>query len=379
MVAHMRRAFALLPLAAVLVLGSVAASTGVAAADLYYPQPSGPYSVGSTRAGFEDTGRPNLLFGDPNRSIETTVWYPTSATSGPRAKYLSENPFNDAIMAARIAEMWRQPALAAEIANQDTSSFRNAPIRTDLGRLPVVIWQPGLGNTRAMGTSVAEDLASHGYIVIAVDPPDSTIVEYPNGLINGMPVHSMNDADWMNRTLNTRVGDTQKVIGSLSELPLGIGAVADPERIGVTGHSYGGYSAMAAAFEDDRVDAAMAIDGVAAWPGTDTPKPGSVVENGLSIPSMIFGALDGGVGISQESWDQFRQVTQSWFGDIRISGALHHAFTDACMLLRDVCGAIAPDLVFTLTTQYVRAFFDQFLQGSTQPILDPPTQTLRAD
>ncbi|MEU9480955.1 hypothetical protein [Streptomyces sp. NPDC048191] len=39
------------------------------------------------------------------------------------------------------------------------------------GRRPVLVYSPGGGDSRTLGTTLAEDLASHGRVVVLVDHP----------------------------------------------------------------------------------------------------------------------------------------------------------------------------------------------------------------
>ncbi|MER7343669.1 hypothetical protein ABT403_38400, partial [Streptomyces sp. NPDC000075] len=53
----------------------------------------------------------------------------------------------------------------------------NAPVADGGGRLPVVLFSPGSGGVRTQNTAWAEELASHGYVVAALDHPyDSAAV-----------------------------------------------------------------------------------------------------------------------------------------------------------------------------------------------------------
>ena len=56
-----------------------------------------------------------------------------------------------------------------------------APL-TRRGGWPVVLFSPGFGVERELYAGLVEDLASHGYVVVAIDHPhDASIVEFPDG------------------------------------------------------------------------------------------------------------------------------------------------------------------------------------------------------
>jgi predicted dienelactone hydrolase len=58
-----------------------------------FPQPTGPYAVGTTTYHWVDAGRPGLFTADPDdhRELMAQVWYPAeSQPSAPRASYIQD-------------------------------------------------------------------------------------------------------------------------------------------------------------------------------------------------------------------------------------------------------------------------------------------------
>src|SRR6476646_138342 len=63
------------------------------------------------------------------------------------------------------------------------ASADTAPLKRR-GGWPVVLFSPGFGAERELYAGLIEDLASHGYIVVAIDHPhDAGIVEFPDGRV----------------------------------------------------------------------------------------------------------------------------------------------------------------------------------------------------
>src|SRR5207253_2759963 len=63
-------------------------------------------------------------------------------------------------------------------------AIRNAAVARQGAPCPVVLFKPGLGALALDYTSLAEDLASHGFVVVASDSPYSTaVVVYQDGRI----------------------------------------------------------------------------------------------------------------------------------------------------------------------------------------------------
>src|SRR5882724_3128120 len=66
------------------------------------------------------------------------------------------------------SKLWRDPALVR------CHSFDNVAVAADSGSYPIVIMRPGVGAIALDYTTLCEDLASHGYIVVASDSPYNT-------------------------------------------------------------------------------------------------------------------------------------------------------------------------------------------------------------
>src|SRR5207247_2561409 len=79
---------------------------------------------------------------------------------------------------------------------------------------PVVLFSPGFGVERELYAGLVEDLASHGYVVVAIDHPhDASIVQFPDGHVVA-PSSQMDIA----KALSVRVADTRFVLSELARL-----------------------------------------------------------------------------------------------------------------------------------------------------------------
>ncbi|MER5932985.1 acetylhydrolase [Streptomyces sp. NPDC002054] len=127
------------------------------------------------------------------------------------------------------------------------------------GRRPVLVYSPGGGDSRTLGTTLAEDLASHGRVVVLLDHPgDASQVELPTGMRTSVLIGPPDPATF--RTMvDTRIADLRLVLDRLADLPLA--PVMDPCRIGLYGHSAGGTAAVYAARRDRRVGAVANLEG----------------------------------------------------------------------------------------------------------------------
>ena len=128
------------------------------------------------------------------------------------------------------------------------------------GGWPVVLFSPGFGVERELYTGLVEDLASHGYVVVAIDHPhDAGIVEFPDGHVV-IPASQMD----ITRALTVRVADTRFVLTELARLARS-GVFAgrlDLGRIGMFGHSLGGAAAASTMLVDRRLRAGADLDGL---------------------------------------------------------------------------------------------------------------------
>lgn len=66
------------------------------------------------------------------------------------------------------------------LATVRTFDYQGAPVERRRGGFPVLLYSPGLGFPRAFGTTLVQDLASHGFVVVAVDHTyDAAVVQFP--------------------------------------------------------------------------------------------------------------------------------------------------------------------------------------------------------
>ena len=111
--------------------------------------------------------------------------------------------------------------------------------------------RPGSASNAELYTGLTEDLASHGYVVVAIDHPhDAAIVQFPDGHVV-IPSSQMD----ITRALEVRVADTVFLLNELARLTRS-GAFAgrlDLSRVGMFGHSLGGAAAASTMLVDRRI------------------------------------------------------------------------------------------------------------------------------
>ncbi|MEM7051538.1 MAG: hypothetical protein AAF604_17860 [Acidobacteriota bacterium] len=333
---------------------SLAFGASLAAGDeqtLVLPRPSGPDGVGTMVWHWIDEERPDELSADSGdrRAIMAQVWYPaTVAEDAPRAPYAPLHP------ELTMVRPWSVPS---------------APLVAAGGRLPVVVLSPGRGMARHFYTGVAEDLASHGYLVLAVDSPYIGRVIYPDGrLISPDPRFRpsrelmMGPYEEVDRFFEPPTalgaGDIAFALRRLAELdradPSGrLTGRVDLGRLGVFGHSLGGRIAGAVTGSDERVRAFAAMEGVA---------PRKVRQGGLDAAALVLYSSS----LPDIAQPNLRDIIANRRNDVflaRLEGFGHNSVTDLPLLDPATYGAeVDSGLGLERTRALLRSFFDRYVR-----------------
>ncbi|GAA2431971.1 lipase [Streptomyces macrosporus] len=357
------------------------------------PGPTGRQPVGSTELHLVDRDRPDPWVADTDRELMVSVWYPARATSGyPRQPYMRPG-------VARFADESGSFGLArpgeVDWAAARTDAAAMAPADHRGGR-PVVLYSPGLGVPRALGTSTAVELASRGYVVVTVDHThESSVVEFPDGRVE-LQKEPMADTETRKKAIEARVHDTHFVLDQLAvlraggnpdaegrRLPRGLGKALDLNRVGMYGHSAGGMTTAEAMRTDDRIDAGINMDGTLQYTGTEFLP---VALEGLDRPFMLMGKANQ-THLNKPSWQSFWERSTGWKRDLSLERGGHYSYTDVQTVLpvldehldipaqtrEQYIGTVNPERSTAAQRSYITAFFDQHLRGRPRHLLDGPS------
>lgn len=292
--------------------GAGAAPLAPAGSPLRLPAPTGPHPVGLRTVHLVDPSRTDPWAGGV-REVMLTVLYPARTVRGfPRAPQLG--PVAAGVFAdyAPLVHPGLPEPGAVDWGAVLTHGHVDAPPLP--GRRPVLLYSPGGGDSRTLGTSLAEDLASHGRVVVLVDHPgDASQVELPGG-VRTTVLFGPPDAETFRTMIDTRVADLRFVLDRLGGLPTA--GVMDPGRVGAYGHSAGGTAAVYAACDDERIRAVANLEGFLDLRPLDGPAR-------LGRPLLLF---------RTDGFEEAARIDRSWAG-LRASRALlvrsgHGAFTD---------------------------------------------------
>ena len=133
------------------------------------------------------------------------------------------------------------------------------------GPRPLVVFSHYAGGHRRTATFLCTHLASHGYVVAAVDHSEVVAAELaPRAGETPGERQARIDA-----VIGSRVPDVRFLLDYLLDGQAG-GVVLDARRVGLAGHSLGGWTVLATPESDPRVRAVVAM----APGGSSHPRPG---------------------------------------------------------------------------------------------------------
>jgi dienelactone hydrolase len=359
-------------LAVALLLPEVAVTTAAYAnTDLALPRPTGSHPVGATNLWLKDTSRPDpWVPTQPYRELMMTVWYPTDVKIGGALQYMTPED-STAILAGKHIDV-EDPTIFSKVR---TNALRDVAPAGKKHSLPLVVLTPGNTMPRMTLSTIAEDLASHGYVVAGIDHTGETYsVTFPDGHIVGCTTCALDDGDrsFFGRMFQSRARDVSFVLDRLTgpNLAWSGSHLIDASRIGISGHSAGGAASLAAMVHDPRIDAGIDMDGT-----TDTGGDPLVPATGFNRPFMVLNQDDHTANDPPLAADYAAMA--GWKRWISVTGAAHETFGDVALMV-DWLGLASDATIDTLrgleiSRQLNEAMFDQFLRGRPQPILNDPT------
>ncbi|MGN9845432.1 alpha/beta hydrolase family protein [Nonomuraea sp. H19] len=328
------------------------------------PAPTGAHPVGTTALYLKDTSRPDPWNLDVDaRELKVTLWYPAKQRDGQRAPYMTPKESELAMRRYRIAGVPDDT-----LSKTRTNAIKDAE---PTGRkLPLVVLSPGFTNPMSTLTSLAEDLASRGYVVAGIDHTyESYATTLPDGRVaECLACDSDTDPGFGTGVVNGRAADVSFVLDQLPSKWDGSDRI-DRSRIAMAGQSIGGASAMAAMVKDSRVRAGIDMDGTTY---------ARIPKSGFSRPFMFLGSAQHVPGGRDNSWDRDWKLLTGWKRWLVLTGAEHQYFTDGPLLagalgITPAYGVLPAARAAELTRTYVAAFLDQHLKSQPQPLLDKPS------
>ena len=331
------------------------------------PSLPGPHRVGVTTLSTISEG---------GRTLPVEVWYPAVPEEGA--------PVTDYPLTIGTLELAIIPS--------GLGAVRDAPLDKTGSPHPTVVFSHGHSGFRTQSVYLMEHLASHGFVVAAPDHVGGSLIA--SNLSPPGEVARYRPSD-VSATLDLLLSQSEDV-----ESPLYFSV--DPGRVGVAGHSYGGFSAfrvagalidaeaiadqcedellcdgwdetLPASQRDDRFIAALMQSPAAVF--TYEPLEANLAP--IEIPVIIMGGShDDITPYAEECAPPFGALTSTSM-IVLVEGAGHFTFSNVCSLLDELgleieflgngCGDddIAPKDAQRIAASYATAFFQETLIGET--------------
>jgi len=263
----------------------------------------GPFGVGFRQISVTDPAG--------KRNLDVDVWYPAAkGATGTPARYAL---FPTAYIDSKVA-------------------VTDAPIAPN-NELPLVVYAHGSGGTNFIASFLTEQLASQGFVVIAANHTGDTAFDrFTNTTVS-------QDQNDMNRPADVRLEIDDILARSKSSGDFFFGKI-DANRIGLTGHSYGGYTVIAdvaghttplgTVKPDARVKAIVAMA-----PYTLRFTPAELAND--KVPTMLLvGTKDVTTPAETNANVAYDNITGPPVVLVTMTDASHQTYTDVCAYLDQI-------------------------------------------
>ena len=346
--------------------------------------PSGPFTIGTRTMLLTDPNRKEVYSGkDEPRRFLIEIWYPAM----PPAPGTQPAPWmpDAKIVAPAIADYINLPHFFLDhLVLAKSSAYTGIPADRSAGPYPVLIFSHGWNGFRQQSTFLMQELASHGYIVVALEHPyGARLTVFPDGtqapnnpsaLPKGKP-----DAEYeaAGRILvNQWAGDISYTVDSLAALnqndPAGqLTGLLNLDKLGAFGHSTGGGAAIQFCGTDTRCKAGLTLDAFMRPVGLQ------VLGQGTRQPFFYMFSELWPFPRNSELFNQYYSHVSPGNHVVTIMGADHYDFSDLPALSPlapqlGLKGPINGERVQKIIDAYVLAFFDQQFKGIPTTLFDGP-------
>lgn len=367
--------------AALLMLAAVSAALPLLMPVFSFVPPSGPYAVGTTVYHWVDESRAEPYSDNPEdrRELMVQVWYPAGQAGGKRSPY-TRYPQE---IAAGLGQTFSLPAfIFSHLGHVKTHAVEEAQLAAGENRFPVLLFSHGLTGFRNQNTFQVEELASHGYIVAGIDHTyDAAATVFPDGRAALIRFANLSGFARLDEHIPLWKDDIRFVLDQVEQLDKEDERFAgrlDAARIGMFGHSYGGAAAVQMLMDDERIKAAINMDGTLygdVAPKSGVGKPLFIMSAEKSLDKAAYDKL---AEVAAETTGRSREeLEQSWQETVRrreralagggfsivIPNTSHMSFTDFHLfspLLKN--NGEDPRSVQRTINDFSLAFFDSYVK-----------------
>lgn len=258
---------------------------------------------------------------------------------------------------------------------------RDAPPLVSCGGFPLVVFSHGLGGCGIQSVFFTEALARRGYVVVAPDHADALYCSIDGSRParpQSVPPPLLDPGSWNAGSYIERRDDVRSALDAMLRDPAFRDAIA-PDRIGIAGHSLGGYVALAMAggwkdWRDPRLRAALVFSPYSlplSLRGDLRAIRVPLMYQGADLDLFVTPFIEGPQGAYAAA------NAPKYFAKLR--GGHHFAWTNLqCAGIAGVaeCARQRPEVA--LIERYGIAFFEEHLKGRPQPLLRGPAPELSA-
>jgi dienelactone hydrolase len=351
------------------------------------PQPTGSYPVGTLSEVLVDPVRLEL-YGDQAgapRRVMLQLWYP--ASPGPEIKTALWVNHPD-IVAPRLARWLGLPDFMLNHLNlaytQAYDQAAIAPAGPGPARYPILLFSHGWAGLSAQNTYQAEELASHGFVVAALQHTYGSVATvFPDGQVipldpEALPQDASQDLVKAagNRLVNQWAGDLSLTLDHLADLdqsdPQGrFTGRLDLDQVGVFGHSTGGGAAIEFCGQDPRCKAGLTMDAYM------LPVSDHWIETGLPQPFFFMFSQDWPYPSNNQRFEALFDRMNDHAEVVMIQGTNHMDFTDLPYFSPlapwlGLKGPLPASQLAAIIKAYSLTFFAQVLDYPTALPPNPP-------
>lgn len=283
----------------------------------YFGTGFGPYPVGVT----------TIQIGvDTDRPLTVEVWFPFEASG--------DSAHHDYELVPDVT-LSSEHAYSADAAQIDRR-----------GAFPLVVYSHGAGGSRFINASYAEALASNGFVVIAPDHAGDTVVDVIADATDSFEVAALHRPRDVTAVVDAALDPSGPLGGFTDSI--------DASKIAVTGHSFGGFTALTAVSGYQNSQGAVAADervSVVVPLAPATAVLSDVELGAVAVPMMVMVGTDD-VLTPPSDVDRLEEFAVSApMYRVDLQQGAHNTFTDVCEFAAQLEGTSTPEAIVQVLTE----------------------------
>lgn len=321
------------------------------------PKPSGSYTVGVRTYKWTDNSRKETLYdGGGARELWVQIWYPAAYQAGAAKSIYAENL--DSTMSAQLYAIYSSVV---------TNAYVGLPFSKKKDGFPVIVFSTGRATASFSYSILGEELASNGYVFVAVNSPGSSQVFFKDNYMPPLqrwvpPISIYASGDSMDKFFKEPIDilsdDLVFCINTLKELNKSdafFNKNLDMEHTGLMGHSLGGLAASEACRKYKDSKALFLIE---------STESGAVRKEGLNVP---IGFVISEASLSYDTAHLYTEILKNLknkFYFFKLKDAGHNSFTDLLLVRRGLFNyKMSPEKGIEMGRSMVVHFFDKTLKN----------------